>query len=222
MTKERVNRLLAEGESVSVEFKEARAATPASLYPTICSFLNHKGGDILLGVNDAGIPHGVEAEAISRICADIAAATNDGTFLDPPFLLFPETFVLEGKTLLVLQVPESSRIHRLKGMVYDRGADGDFRVTDPIAIASMAARKQGYFSETRVYPYLRLSDFDPATIEKARNLMSARRFDHPFQHWPGRLQPCRGASLRHRGDHPIPRPLLQDRRAPASQGSGSL
>ena len=181
MTVERVRSMLASGESIRLEYKAARNKVPASLYPTVCAFLNHEGGDILLGVDDAGIPVGVEPDAITEMSAAIASSTNDSTLLDPPFLLFPETIEIDGKTLILLQVPESSRVHRLKGHVYDRGADGDFRIDDPGAIARIASRKQGYYSEARVYPFLRLSDFDIHTIEKARNLMTSRRADHPWK-----------------------------------------
>ncbi|MDP2791604.1 MAG: putative DNA binding domain-containing protein, partial [Rectinemataceae bacterium] len=181
MTVERVRSLLSSGESSRTEYKAAKYKVPASLYPTVCAFLNHEGGCIFLGVDEVGNPVGVEPNAIAEMCAAIAASTNDSSLLDPPFLLFPETVVIEDKALILLQVPESSRVHRLKGHVYDRGADGDFRVDDPVAIARIASRKQGYYSEARVYPFLRLSDFDTGTIEKARNLMTSRRADHPWK-----------------------------------------
>ena len=37
----------------------------------------------------------------------------------------------QSKHVLVLQVPVSSQIHRCNGIIYDRGHEGDFRVTDP-------------------------------------------------------------------------------------------
>jgi len=180
MTIERVRRLLTEGESPHVEFKEARNSVPASLYSTICAFLNHEGGDILLGVDDAGNLAGVDPEAVPVMSTTIATMTNDGSFLDPPFLLFPETVVLDETTIVVLQVPESSRIHRLKGQIYDRSADGDFRVTNPTTIGRMAVRKQGHYSEAKIYPSLHLEDLDQSTIAKARNLIASRHSDHPW------------------------------------------
>lgn len=180
MTTERVRQLLAEGESTHLEFKEARNSVPASFYPTVCSFLNHEGGDILLGADDAGNAVGVDPETVSAMNTTTAAMTNDGTFLDPPFLLFPETVVLDEKTIVILQVPESSRIHRLRGHIYDRSADGDFRVTNPTDIARMASKKQGQYSETKIYPFLHLENLDQSTIAKARNLMASRHADHPW------------------------------------------
>ncbi len=181
MTEDRVRFLLTTGESIRVEYKQAHDTVPASLYETVCAFLNREGGDIILGVEDSGVSIGVDPNAAPRMCASIASSTNDGSFLDPPFMLSPIVIVLDGRTLILVQVPESSRVHRLKGTIYDRGADGDFKQRSPERIALLANRKQNFYSEAKFYPYLRISDLDERTINKARNLMSSRKEDHP---WP--------------------------------------
>jgi hypothetical protein len=40
---ERIAELTTEGESITVEFKRARDTLPASVYETICAFLNRDG-----------------------------------------------------------------------------------------------------------------------------------------------------------------------------------
>jgi len=45
-----VSTLLAKGEGISVEFKEAKKALPKTLFETVCAFLNRNGGVILLTV----------------------------------------------------------------------------------------------------------------------------------------------------------------------------
>ena len=77
-------------------------------------------------------------------------------------------------------MPESSRVHILNGIVYDRSADGDFKVKRPEQIASISNRKSGYYSEARVYPYLTISDFDKSTLRKTRNLISSHMTEHPW------------------------------------------
>ncbi|NML67062.1 hypothetical protein HHL22_17790 [Hymenobacter sp. RP-2-7] len=52
MTVEQVRQLLAQGEGIRVEFKEAAMALPDSFFDTACAFLNREGGTILLGVAD--------------------------------------------------------------------------------------------------------------------------------------------------------------------------
>jgi hypothetical protein len=45
--------------------------------------------------------------------------------------LFPKQEQREGKTIIVLQVPLSSQIHRHNGEIYLRSEDGDYRVKAP-------------------------------------------------------------------------------------------
>jgi len=180
MTEERLRQLLAAGESIRLEYKEAKEGVPKSVYETICAFLNREGGDILLGVEDSGRLVGVDPASAEGMCADIATATNDAGFLDPPFMLSPQPVTIDGLELILVQVPESSRVHKLRGVVYDRGADGDFKQGSPDQIARLANRKQNYYSEAKIYPFLRVSDMDERTITKARNMISARRPDHPW------------------------------------------
>jgi len=40
--------LIEGGEKETVEFKKAATQVPDSFYESVCAFLNHKGGDILL------------------------------------------------------------------------------------------------------------------------------------------------------------------------------
>jgi ATP-dependent DNA helicase RecG len=86
----------------------------------------------------------------------------------------------QSKHVLVLQVPASSQIHRCNGIVYDRGHEGDFRVTDPVRIAAMVNLKQNYYTELTVYPYLHVSDFEPGLLDKARRLIRAMTPKHPW------------------------------------------
>lgn len=180
MTSELLKQLIAKGESPQREFKKALGGTPKSVYETICAFLNRNGGDIVLGVDDKGTVVGIAPELADTIAADIASTTNNSSMFDPPYLLYPEEVELDGKTVLLLRVPGSSRIHRLHGQVYDRGADGDFTVLDPERIADLANRKRSYYSETKVYPYLKIQNLDQATIEKSRTYLRAWRPDHPW------------------------------------------
>ena len=46
----KIRNMLALGENVGIEFKRAGDGPKSDTYETICAFLNHTGGDILLGV----------------------------------------------------------------------------------------------------------------------------------------------------------------------------
>ena len=123
---------------------------------------------------------GVEADAVERLTAEIVNLSNNPQKLNPPFILSPLSVDYQSKHVLVLQVPVSSQIHRCNGIVYDRGHEGDFRVTDPMRIAAMVNRKQNYYTELTVYPYLHVSDFEPGLLDKARRLIRAMTPKHPW------------------------------------------
>ena len=180
MREERIRSILTGGEHETVEFKQALTQVPESLYETICAFLNHKGGDILLGVDDDGQVIGIPEDKADAFCLDIANATNNNTLFSPPYLLYPQKLLFEGKWIIAVQVPESSQVHRLRNMVYSRGASGDYRVTVPEHIAKIVNRKRTFYSEAKVYPYLHVSDLDEKTLQKTRERIRNIRPNHPW------------------------------------------
>ncbi len=50
------------GENVQIEYKTCYEQISDSLYETVCSFLNHSGGHILVGVKDNGEIAGVNPD----------------------------------------------------------------------------------------------------------------------------------------------------------------
>lgn len=109
---ERLKRLLKEKEGIRLEFKEARTALPGNLFETICSMLNHDGGDIVLGVSDDGTVAGVEHAKMETMISNLVNLSNNPQKLDPPFILFPQTYEIDGKWLIHIQVPSSSQVHK--------------------------------------------------------------------------------------------------------------
>ena len=47
---ENLLKIIANGESTTVEFKEAKNTLPTTLFETVCSMLNRNGGHIFLNV----------------------------------------------------------------------------------------------------------------------------------------------------------------------------
>lgn len=163
-----------------MEFKEARTDLPRNLFESVCAFLNRDGGTVLLGVRNDGSVAGVDPDAVERLSADIVNLSNNPQKLDPPFIISPLVITYADEIILVLQVPASSDIHRCVGVVYDRGHDGDFQVKDPMRIAGMVNLKRGFYGELRVYPHLRLVDFEPGALVRARRLIAIRQPEHPW------------------------------------------
>jgi ATP-dependent DNA helicase RecG len=87
---------------------------------------------------------------------------------------------VRGILLLYVYVPQSSQVHRSGGVVFDRGHEGDFRVLDDTSISHLYARKSGYYSEARIFPFLGASAFKPGLLDRARTLIRSYRPDHPW------------------------------------------
>jgi ATP-dependent DNA helicase RecG len=180
MTAENLERLLQQGEGISIEFKQARRGLPRDVFESVCAFLNRQGGHLLLGASNDGQPTGVDEAEADHLQRDFAALSNNPTKLQPPFLLELEQVRVGEALLLYAYVPQSSQVHRTDGVVFDRGHEGDFRVVDNERISQLYARKSNYYSEGRIFPRLQLTDFKPGLLDKVRALLRARRADHPW------------------------------------------
>jgi len=173
--------LIKQGEGISVEFKECRRTLNRNVYKTVCAFLNRHGGDLLLGVRDAGEVTGVDPDCIDNIKKDFVTAINNLQKLHPPAYLSVDEVDVEGKTVLRIYVPESSQVHRCNGRIYDRNEDGDLDITDHTRqVADLYHRKQSTYSEKKIYPYDSLEDLRSDLIDKCRRLAGVWREGHPW------------------------------------------
>jgi len=172
---DRIGQQLRQGEGLTVEFKEARTDLPKSLFETICAFLNREGGTILLGVRDDGTVTGVDPDAAPKLVRNLVASANDPDKLSPIYRLFPETIEIDGKLVLYIAIAQSSQVHRINRTIYDRSADGDFRVTDQEATRLLYERKANFSTENRVIPYLELADLRPDLLARARQMATVRQ-----------------------------------------------
>lgn len=180
MSKERAEKLTQQKENIRLEFKESRHELPTNLFETICAMLNREGGDILLGVADDGRITGVEGARIEALKTNLVNLSNNPQKIDPPFILFPQTYSFNGHMVIHLQVPSSSQVHKSAGVVYDRSNDGDFRVTQPQQIAQLYNRKRSYYTEELIYPALRFEDFKSELFPIIRNLIRSNNPTHPW------------------------------------------
>ena len=65
----------------------------------------------------------------------------------------------------------SSQAHSHKGFYYDRREEGDNKLTTHHLIAGLYLRKQDVYSENRVFPQLRISDFVTEDFDYVRNIV---------------------------------------------------
>ena len=90
---------------------------------------------VLLGIRDDSTVLSVNPDAVSKLVKNIVASANDPDKLSPIYRLFPETVEIEGKLALLVPIAQSSQVHCTNRTIYDRSADGDFRVTGQEATA---------------------------------------------------------------------------------------
>lgn len=136
---------------------------------------------MLLGVNDAGQITGISPAAVDRIRKDFVTTVNNPQKLSPPTYLSIEAATVDGESVLVIYVPESSQVHRCNGRIYDRNEDGDFDITDSTSqVAHLYLRKQTNFSENRVYPWIQSEDLRADLIERCRRYVRINHKNHPW------------------------------------------
>jgi ATP-dependent DNA helicase RecG len=180
--------LIRDGEGLTAEFKRCAKELPKSVYETVCSFSNRYGGHILLGVEDNGAISGVAPEAVPQIKRDFASAMNNAQRFSPTLFIALEETDIGGKTVLWCYVPFTSQLVMFGGKVYDRAEDGDFDVTrSPELLGMIVSRKQGAFSESRIFPYATDGDLLlERLMPQIRQLALSRNEKHPWAKLPDR------------------------------------
>ena len=169
------------GESTSIEFKRCGARPEEDTFQTVCSFANHMGGSIFLGVEDDGKIVGVPEGAATDIQRNIANVARNPKLFEPAVMLETEVIQTADAVVIRIWVPMSPDVHRFKGIVYDRIADADVRLTASAQISALYIRKSSHETERRIFPYLEIGDLRHELIDRARKMAASRRPGHPWQ-----------------------------------------
>lgn len=181
MTVEHLQQIIAQGEGLKIEFKETTDSVPKSVYETVVSFSNTDGGTLLLGVDDDGNVSGIDSNAEVKLNKDLITALNSRDCINPPLYVQPFTVALPGGLVMVVQVQSSSQIHDHAGKIYSREFESDLDITqNQQKVSDIYLRKRNFFSESQIYSGLRMEDFDSRLFERARQLISNFRTDHPW------------------------------------------
>jgi ATP-dependent DNA helicase RecG len=118
MTVTDIDKIIKQGEGVSVEFKEAQGKVPTSFYETVVSFANTNGGTILLGVDDEGNIVGINPENKIKFLKNITTALNSKDNINPVLYLNPLAIEVAGKTVIAVQIPASSQTRPCRENLY--------------------------------------------------------------------------------------------------------
>lgn len=181
MTLEDVRHIISQREGFTIEFKEATGGTPGSFYESAVSMSNTDGGVILLGVDDDGTVMGLTTEACKHMQKDIVTALNEPKCVWPSIYVQPFIVSHPEGEILVCQIVASSQVHRHKEKVYVREHDADIDITDnQQKISDLYLRKRNFFTETKIYPHLKMDDLDTSLFDKARVIIRGYRSDHSW------------------------------------------
>lgn len=181
MTPENIKTLISQGESLTVEFKECRNKLNKDVYESICAFLNVNGGHLFLGVKDNNEITGIDPESVSQIKKDLVTGLNNSNKINPPVYLVPEEITIDNKLIVYLNIPKSSQVHRCSNKIFSRNEDGDFDITNHTdSVAALYGRKQSLFTETKIYPYVELSDLREDLITRVRRVVTIVTPNHPW------------------------------------------
>jgi len=180
ISEQEIKQLIDRGEGTRIEFKEAQNGVPDSFYDTVVSFLNKEGGIIVLGLTDDGAVLGLQDENLMKLKKDIVTALNNPEVVNPPYPLPVMDTEYANNKLLYIRVPISSLVHKHIGVIFDRENDSDFRVTDDRQISEIYFRKRQSFTETQIFPELKMEHLNQNVFDKVRKLIAAVNTTHPW------------------------------------------
>lgn len=127
MTLPDLMRQLAQGEGQRLEFKQD-AIKPGDLAETLVALANARGGMVILGVDDAGVPCGVQSY---KQAYDLAMTAASQELCDPPIPLadIEPVAVAQGIQVLVVTVPRSRQLHATHGRFLVRRGSRNISLT---------------------------------------------------------------------------------------------
>lgn len=181
MNVEKIKQIIAGGENVTTEFKECIDKVSNSVYETVCSFLNHKGGYIFLGVKDDGEIIGVNPMASNQVVKTLINASNNPELFIPYANVMPKLVEIDGKTIIMLDIQASNTVYQYKHKFYDRNGDADVDVTrQPQLLNLLFERKSNNLFEGRIAEEVTIEDLDRETFEVCRKFNTREDGSYPW------------------------------------------
>lgn len=168
------------GDYNDVEAKASKTALPSSVKDTLSAFSNSDGGVIILGLAET---EGFAATGVDdpvKIATDLTSVCANE--FEPPLRPLVTQHQLEGKNLVVVEVPELP-VAQKPAYIKARGmANGSFvRVNDadqrmsPYEVQMLLANRGQPVEDTEPVPGSRVSDLDPAMVNSYLDRVRASR-----------------------------------------------
>ena len=155
-----VKRLCTLGENSKVQYKLV-VDDPSKIAKEITAFANHRGGIILVGVEDkTGVVKGLSYEQVQRFSRDIGNAANE--WVRPTVYLHTETVSVDGKTVLAVHVDEGKNkpYKDLGGNIWIKQGSDKRRVTENAEILSLFQESGSFRPDERGVRNTTVNDID--------------------------------------------------------------
>lgn len=122
-----ISALISKGEGPKVEFKTASNGVYDDTFETICSFANHRGGDIILGVNDHGLVVGVPRKSTADVVSKIINSCQDRNLFSASPEISVETVEENRRLVIHIHVKHTKPKIQYRGVAYKRIGESDFK-----------------------------------------------------------------------------------------------
>jgi ATP-dependent DNA helicase RecG len=147
MNEVNIKEIISKGETSTVQFK-VRVNNELSIAQEMVAFSNSKGGMILIGVqDDTWEIDGLSDDEIRKISNLLVNAANE--LIKPPVFIETENLIIEGKKIIVVQVPEGlDKPYKDKdGIIFLKNGANKRKVTSNEEIARLLSKGKNLFPD---------------------------------------------------------------------------
>jgi hypothetical protein len=106
LTSEELERIIDQGENETTEFKVELSKNHKEFAETMIAFSNLRGGLILVGIGDHGEVRGLQDTDLAKTEEQIQNFSRE--FCDPPVKFTLKKIELQGRSIIVVEIPEGS------------------------------------------------------------------------------------------------------------------
>ena len=143
----------------------------------VVAFANLKGGFLFVGIVDGTKEVNQDFKYDNQKVFDLIKQVQDRTF--PTITLIPHTLKVDGRELLLLEIPFSNQMHRTsRGEFLIRSNDGN-RPIEPYEMSTILAEKGMIVYDQQTWKVG--SDWiDPKRLSRLRDLIEAKNSESPY------------------------------------------
>lgn len=143
----------------------------------VVAFANLKGGFLFVGIVDGTKEVNQDFKYDNQKVFDLIKQVQDRTF--PTITLIPHTLKVDGRELLLLEIPFSNQMHRTsRGEFLIRSNDGN-RPIEPYEMSTILAEKGMIVYDQQTWKVG--SDWiDPKRLARLRDLIEAKNSESPY------------------------------------------